>query len=81
MCLEYVQVSVDLAHEYVLLGKTERAANIYGHALGTVNNANIADEVKILFYLRYSELLGATGNVSKRSVYSIYVRQHIGNPF
>ncbi|TCD70963.1 hypothetical protein EIP91_000870 [Steccherinum ochraceum] len=63
---DFVQISLDLGHEYAMLGKTERAANIYAsvrHHLTT----DIPDELKALYYLRYAELLGTIGNVLKGS--------------
>lgn len=66
MISEFVQVSIDLAHEYVLLGKTERAANVYNRASNVVKTFKVSDETRVLFYLRYAELLGTTGNILKR---------------
>ncbi|KAL4242854.1 hypothetical protein ABKN59_011524 [Abortiporus biennis] len=68
---QFIQVSIDLASEYVKLGKTERASSIYNHALPTVKNAiGMTEETIVVYYLRFSELLGTVGNVSKAS--SVY---------
>ena len=63
--IEYVQASIDLAAEYVKLGKTKRAENVYAHVYNTAKNAFIRDETKVLYYLRYAELFGTVGNVLK----------------
>ena len=63
--VEYVQASIDLAAEYVKLGKTKRAANVYAHVYNTAKNSFIRDETKVLYYLRYAELFGTVGNVLK----------------
>ncbi|CAL1698705.1 unnamed protein product [Somion occarium] len=67
---DHVRASIDLAHEYVKLGKTQRAANVYSHVYNVAKNALIRNETRILYYLRYAELFGTVGNVLKSS--SIY---------
>lgn len=62
---DFVQVSLDLGHEYATLGKTERAANIYASVRQCISKSNVADELRVLYFLRYSELLGTIGNVLK----------------
>ncbi|ETW77792.1 hypothetical protein HETIRDRAFT_245334, partial [Heterobasidion irregulare TC 32-1] len=64
----YIKASIDLAHEYVKLGKTAKAGVIYSNALSSVRRQSTSDEVRILFFLRFSESLAVTGNV----VQSIY---------
>ncbi|KAI0075567.1 hypothetical protein K474DRAFT_1599575 [Panus rudis PR-1116 ss-1] len=71
---EYVQAAINLAHEYVKLGKMQRAGNLYAHLLNAVRNPGVTNETRILYYLRYAELLGATGNILKGS--SIYCEAH-----
>ena len=63
---DFVKISVDLAHEYVKLGKTEKGGNIYKHTLSVVKNLALSREARVLFFLRYSESLAITGNVLKR---------------
>ncbi|KAH8099548.1 peptidase family C50-domain-containing protein [Cristinia sonorae] len=64
---DFVQVSLDLGHEYAQLGKVERAANVYASVRHCINTAAVADELRALYYLRYAELLGTIGNVLKGS--------------
>lgn len=62
----YVILSVDLAHEYVKLGKTVKASTIYGQTLIVVRNNEPSAEVRTLFLLRYSESLALVNNVLRR---------------
>ncbi|KAI0700451.1 peptidase family C50-domain-containing protein [Cytidiella melzeri] len=64
---DYVQFSTELAHEYVNLGKTGKAANIYNLTWNAMNNLRVTEETRVLFLLRYSESLIAMGNVLKSS--------------
>lgn len=64
--LGYVIASLDLAHEYALLGKYKRAANIFNQALDIVRSGQVPEEVSISFLLRYAELLALVEDVPKR---------------
>ena len=59
-------LSIDLAHEYVKLGKTAKANTIYGQTLSVVRNNEPAAEVRTLFLLHYSESLALMNNVLRR---------------
>ena len=48
----YVMLSIDLAHEYVKLGKTAKANTIYGQTLSVVRNNEPTAEVRTLFLLQ-----------------------------
>ena len=63
---DYVKFSSELAHEYVNLGKTGKAASIYAHTWTAINNLRVSEETRVLFLLRYSESLISTGNILKR---------------
>ena len=63
---DYIKASIDLAHEYVKLGKTAKAGVIYSNALSSVRRQSTSNEVRILFFLRFSESLAVTGNVVQR---------------
>jgi separase len=69
---EYMQFSTELAHEYVNLGKTAKAANLYTVSWNMMNNLNVSEETRAMFLLRYSESLVATGNILKRCIFSRY---------
>lgn len=62
----YITASVDLAHEYVKLGKTGKASAIYGQTLIVIRNGGPSDEVRTNFLLRYSESLATVNNVLRR---------------
>lgn len=62
---DFIQVSLDLGHEYAGLGKTERAANIYASVRHCLNSSAVPDELRAIYFLRYAELLGTIGNVLK----------------
>lgn len=58
--------SIDLAHEYVKLGKTGKASNLFGQALTAVRNGQVSDEIRTAFLLRYSESLATVCNIHHR---------------
>lgn len=66
--LEYIISSLDLAHEYVILGKTKRAASIFYPALEIVRSGQVSDDIAVRFLLRFSESLCAIEDVPERSV-------------
>ena len=65
MSADYVRFSIELAHEYVNLGKTNKAANIYNHTWNAMSSLDVSNETRVLFLLRYSESLIAMGSVLK----------------
>ncbi|KAH9945510.1 peptidase family C50-domain-containing protein [Amylocystis lapponica] len=67
---EYITASMDLAYEYIKLGRMEKAGTVYAHSFAALSSGETAPEVRILFLLRYAESLAAAGNVIKGS--SIY---------
>jgi hypothetical protein len=62
----YIMASVDLAHEYVKLGKIRRASAIYNQSLSSVRSGSLSDETKVRYLLRYAESLVAADNVLQR---------------
>jgi len=63
--LVYIWVCVDLAHEYVKLGRLEKASLVYNSTLPIVQNASvsISEEARVFFYLRFSESLAMAGSI------------------
>jgi len=59
--------SVELAHEYVKLGKTESAEGVLGHVSQFAEDPRnlISDEVHVLFLLRYAELSAIVGDAEQ----------------
>ncbi|KAH9478241.1 Separin [Psilocybe cubensis] len=72
---EFVISSLDLAHEYVLLGKTKRAASIFYPALEIVRSGQVSDDVAVRFLLRFSESLCVIGDVPESS--KVYLEAHV----
>ncbi|KAG6920238.1 hypothetical protein DXG01_005007 [Tephrocybe rancida] len=67
----YIISSVDLAYEYVKLGKMRRATTIFVRIVENVNSGKASPEASAYFFLRYAESLVATENVSKSiNIYS-----------
>ena len=63
--LVYIWVCVDLAHEYVKLGRLEKANSVYNSTLPIVQNANVSvpEEARVFFYLRFAESLAMAGSI------------------
>ncbi|KAF8075942.1 cysteine peptidase C50 [Lyophyllum atratum] len=51
----YIMNSVDLAYEYIKLGKTRRAAMVFNQALNAVRSGNASDDACASFFLRFAE--------------------------
>ncbi|KAL6306065.1 peptidase family C50-domain-containing protein [Sparassis latifolia] len=62
---EFIMASLELAHEYVKLGRARKAASVYNQALASVRSGEASPEVRVMFLLRYAEALAAAGNVLK----------------
>lgn len=65
-CSGYILALIDLAHEYVKLGKTRRAASIFKQALDVVRSGEASDEVCVHFNLRFAEALATAEEVEQR---------------
>lgn len=66
---DYVVLSIELAQEYVNLGKLGKAANIY-HSLTTLaQKVVLPAETRVLLSLRFAESQAVAGNVLKRFAY------------
>lgn len=57
---------MDLAHEYVILGKSKRAATIFNRVLSAVKSNKVSDEVCVSFFLRFAESLALAEDVPRR---------------
>ena len=65
----YITTSLDLAHEYMRIGKTRRATSIFSQALEVIRGGHISEEISALFLLRYAESLALIENIPKRCVW------------
>ena len=72
--LAYIRASIDLAHEYVKLSKTKRAASIFNQTLNSVKTGQVSDEAVALFYLRFAESLAIAEDVSRRYILCVLFR-------
>ena len=63
-----MSLTIDTAHEYVKLGRAEKAVSVLAHVLPAIRGGSLPPDVVILFLLRYSEALAASGEVLKASV-------------
>ena len=59
-------VSVELAQEYVNLGKLTKAGNIYLAATNLAKKVLLSEETRVMLSLRFAEAQAASGNVLKR---------------
>jgi separase len=66
LSLGYIMASIDLAHEYVKLGKSRRGAVIFNQALTAVRNGKASDEACISFFLRFAESLACAEDMDRR---------------
>ncbi|KAI9061528.1 hypothetical protein FKP32DRAFT_1654199 [Trametes sanguinea] len=64
----YVSLTIDTAHEYVKLGRAEKAAAVLGHVLPAIRIGALPQDIVILFLLRYAEAQAAMGEVLKASM-------------
>lgn len=64
----YISASLDLAHEYMRIGKTRRTTSIFNQALDAVRGGKVSDEISALFLLRFAESLALLENVPRRWV-------------
>lgn len=61
----YVSLTIDTAHEYVKLGRAEKAASVLAHVLPAIRSGALSQEGVIVFLLRYAEAQAAMGEVLK----------------
>ncbi|KAG1775528.1 peptidase family C50-domain-containing protein [Suillus placidus] len=59
----YIIICVDLASEYVKLGKTKRANHIFARSTAVLKSSAVSDEVRINYLLRYAEILALGNNI------------------
>ncbi|KAJ7709735.1 peptidase family C50-domain-containing protein [Mycena rosella] len=64
---DHVSASVELALEYMKLGKIKRATFLFTHTLNAVKSGNISEDVCVMFYLRHAESLALAEDASRSS--------------
>jgi separase len=63
---EFVQLSIQLAHEYVKLGKLSEAGCVYKRSLSPTRTQTISNETRVVLLLRHAESLTKIGDVDQR---------------
>lgn len=64
----YSVICVDLAHEYVKLGKSKRASALFNKCTNVLKAGEVPDEVRLLYLLGHAEVLALGDNVPARCV-------------
>ncbi|KAF8212071.1 peptidase family C50-domain-containing protein [Mycena galopus ATCC 62051] len=63
----YISVCIELALEYMKLGKVTRATALFNYTLNAVKSGKVSDDVCVMFYLRHAESLALSEDISKSS--------------
>ncbi|KAJ6597043.1 cysteine peptidase C50 [Mycena vulgaris] len=64
---DHIRASVELALEYMKLGKTKRATVLFTQTLNIVKSGKVSDDVCVMFYLRHAESLALAEDVVRSS--------------
>ncbi|KAF8842467.1 hypothetical protein BDN67DRAFT_965802 [Paxillus ammoniavirescens] len=59
----YSVICVDLAHEYIKLGKSKRAGSLLAKCANLVQEGNVPDEVRLRYLLGHAEVLALGDNI------------------
>lgn len=62
---EFVQLSIQLAHEYVKLGKLRDAGVVYKRSLSSTHVQTVSNETRVVLLLRHAESLIKIGDVNQ----------------
>ncbi|KAF8878729.1 peptidase family C50-domain-containing protein [Infundibulicybe gibba] len=65
----FATASLELAHEYVELGRTKRAGIIFNQTLDSVRTGKISDRVAASFFLRAAEAFAASEDINQSSAF------------
>jgi separase len=63
---DFVQLSVQLAHEYVKLGKLREAGSVYKRSLGPMQIQTVSGDTRVVLLLRHAESLTRIGDIGQR---------------
>jgi separase len=63
---DFVQLSVQLAHEYVKLGKLREAGGVYKRSLSPMQIQTVSSDTRVVLLLRHAESLTRMGDTSQR---------------
>ncbi|KAH7913084.1 peptidase family C50-domain-containing protein [Hygrophoropsis aurantiaca] len=59
----YIMASIDLAHEYLKLGKTKRAGAMFAKSINVFKSQDISDDIRVRYLLKHAEMLALEDNV------------------
>ena len=63
---DFVQLSVQLAHEYVKLGKLREASDVYKRSLSPLQIRTVSSDTRVVLLLRHAESLTKIGDIGQR---------------
>ncbi len=63
---DFVQLSVQLAHEYVKLGKFREANDVYKRSLNPTQIQTVSSDTRVVLLLRHAESLTRIGDIGQR---------------
>ncbi|KAJ7172324.1 cysteine peptidase C50 [Mycena filopes] len=63
----YITTCIELALEYMKLGKTKRATVLFTQTLTAVKSGQVSDDVCVMFYLRHAESLALAEDIGRSS--------------
>jgi separase len=63
---DFVQLSVQLAHEYVKLGKLREAGSVYKRSLSPIQIQTVSSDTRVVLLLRHAESLTRIGDIGQR---------------
>jgi separase len=69
---DFVQLSVQLAHEYVKLGKLREAGGVYKRSLSPMQIQTVSSDTRVVLLLRHAESLTRIGDIGQRSFICYY---------
>lgn len=62
----YISASVELALEYMKLGKLKPATVLFTRTLHVLRSGEVSDDVCVMFYLRHAEFLALAEDTLRR---------------
>lgn len=62
---DFVLMSIDVAHEHIKLGRSEKAVSILSQVFANASLSLLAPETRVTVLLCYSESLAAAGRTSE----------------
>jgi len=72
---DFVQFSIQLAHEYVKLGKLTEASGVYKRSLNPTQLQTVSSDTRVVLRLRHAESLTRIGDIDQR-LFIYYYHRH-----